>query len=214
MTASTSPLAPFIPAAACCALVVFSLFSSAQAEPVTQPTSRPSVTALADTPSGAFHQYLRALNVPDRKAALECWNTIDPKESKIAELQVDMMLAVSRLKKAVRSKFGAVAPFDLQMAVVGEDECGAIKEQVTADTASIEVHSTDEQQAPRSYSMVRSAGRWKLSAAEELKNQPTNAPLDMIVAAGRNMVQNITSAADAVEKGQLHNVDDVQRKIF
>jgi len=186
--------------------------SVAHAGPTTQPTTT-AIVAVADTPTATFHRYLAALDSADRKAALECWNTTDPKEAAIAELQADMMLAVSKLKKVVRSKFGTVAPFDLQMAVVGEDECGPITERLTGETATIEVASTDEQQPHLPYSMIRVAGQWKLSAAEQLKNQLPNVPLDAQLAAGKSMIANIAAAAEAVEKGQLHNVNEVRQKI-
>jgi hypothetical protein len=186
--------------------------SVAYAGPSTQPTTT-AIVAVADTPTATFHRYLTALDSADRKAALECWNTTDPKEAAIAELQADMMLAVSKLKKVVRSKFGTVAPFDLQMAVVSEDECGPITEQVTGEAATVEVASTDEQQPHNSYSMIRAAGPWKLSAAEQLKNQPANVPFDAQLVTAKGMIAKIAAAADAVDKGELHSVDDVKRRI-
>jgi hypothetical protein len=203
-----------LPHTACCLIIWLALSPLARAEPATQPSTQPLVgVAAVDTPTGTWHRYLRAIDASDRKAALDCWNAVDPKEAKIAELQVDMTSAVARLKKAVRAKIGDAAPFDLQMAVVSEDECGAIKEQITDTSATVNVASIDEQQPARTYSMVRTAGRWRLSAAEELKHQPANAPFDAVLAAGKRMVTVVESTADAVEKGQLKSTDEVQRKI-
>jgi hypothetical protein len=193
--------------------LTLAVVTRASGAPVTQPATM-TVPVVAETPTAVFHQLLRSVDSGDRNAVLACRNRADPKEAKIAELNADMMLAVARLKKAVRAKFGDTAPFGLGMAVVGEDECGPIKEEVQQDgTASVDIASIDETAAHRHYSMVRVDGHWKLSVADELKLQPANVPFGAELAAGKSLVANITAAAGAVEKGQPHSTDDVQRRI-
>jgi hypothetical protein len=179
-----------------------------------EPTTRQTTTQpfLAETPRAAMTRLLRALDTGNREAVLSCWDTGDEKEAKIAALQADMMLAVAKLKKSVRSKMGEAAPFDLEMAVVGQDECGPIKEQISGDRATVDVASIDEQQPHRTYVMVRIDRDWKLSTADQL-NRPAKGLSDSEVAAGRAMIRTIDAATAAVASGQLKTTDDVKRKI-
>src|SRR4051812_16571452 len=83
----------------------------------TQPTTAESL-GVGESPTALIHRYLKALDARDRNAALKCWDTADPQAAKIAELHVDLTIAVSRVKKAVRTKFGRDASDMLQMAPV------------------------------------------------------------------------------------------------
>jgi hypothetical protein len=194
-------------------LALFVLPTPTQAEPATRPAA--TQPAQANTPSAAMHRYFQALDASDRKGALDCWNAANPTEAQLAKLQVDMMLAVSKLKKAVRVKWGDASPYDLRMAVVGEGECGPITEHVNGDVATIDVASRDERllQSDRHYSMVKAQGHWKLSTIEQLKDRPANAPMDAELAMAQALIKTINSTADQVTSGQLRNISDVQQRI-
>jgi len=181
-------------------------FASPLASPSSQPTTRAS-------PADVLHACLADLDAGDRQKALDCFATADPREAKVAEAQVDMMLAISKLKKAVAAKWGSMAPFDLRMAVVGESECASIKEQINGDTASVEVVSEDDQQAPANYSMVRRRGEWKISLAEEVKAIPNDAAFADQMKAALHLLKIIRETTTAITNGQLNNVEEVQEKL-
>jgi len=178
-----------------------------------QPTTAESVGA-SESPTALIHRYLKALDARDRNAALKCWDTADPQAARIAELQVDLTIAVSRVKKAVRAKFGRDASDMLQMApVVSEEEFGSVEEHTADPTdASVDVIANNQMQSQMSYPIARSAGAWKLSAAQALKDRPQNVPFETELAMGRKMVASMTATAEATEKGQLNSLDEVMRK--
>jgi hypothetical protein len=174
------------------------------------PTSAPVVP---NSPANAMRVYLHALDSGDRKAALDCWNTADPKDAQIAELQVDMMLAISKLKKAVTVKMGDIAPLGLEMAVVGEFECKDITDEIKDHKASVKVISIDPQQADGSYSMVEISGAWKLSVTKEMKDHPAGVTIEAEIAGAKAMIKTITNATDGVTTGRLRSTDQIKQSI-
>jgi hypothetical protein len=175
-----------------CALLLSLSAPETWAAPATQPVIS------SKSPADVMHSYFRAIDSGDRKDALNFWNTTNSNEAQIAELQVDMMLAVSKLKKAVVTKIGDLAPLDLGMAVVEERECKTI---------------IDPQQADGSYSMVQVDGTWKLSVTDQMKDRPAGVTAEAQTAAGKAMIKTIADAADGVSNGHLHSTDEVKRKI-
>jgi hypothetical protein len=190
-----------------CALLLSLSAPETWAAPATQPVIS------SKSPADVMHSYFRAIDSGDRKDALNFWNTTNSNEAQIAELQVDMMLAVSKLKKAVVTKIGDLAPLDLGMAVVEERECKTITDEIDDNKASVKVVSIDPQQADGSYSMVQVDGTWKLSVTDQMKDRPAGVTAEAQTAAGKAMIKTIADAADGVSNGHLHSTDEVKRKI-
>jgi hypothetical protein len=160
-----------------------------------------------------MHAFLAGLDAGDRQGALDFVDAADSREVKLAETRIDMMLAISKLKKAVAARWGAVAPFDLQMTVVGENECGSIKEQVDGDKAIVEVISSDNQQAPTSYSMIYLANGWKISFADETEAIRNDAVFAEQMKAALHLKTVIQDTTNAVVEGRMKSVQEVQEKI-
>jgi hypothetical protein len=184
--------------------------SGSPSQPGTEPTTAP---AAAIGPASVMHAILGAIDHDDRKQALSFVESNGQLETAVAESEIDMMLAVSKLKKAIRTKIGPISPMALQMAVVGEDECGSMDEKIDGDAATIVVKSNDDPTWSSSYQMVRVAGEWKLSLADNMKSLPQNAPVEQALAGAKAMIDAINNTADAVNKGELKSVDDVNQRI-
>jgi hypothetical protein len=195
----------------CCFMLVFAAAPSAQSEPTTQPSTQQS--SLAPGPSDAMHTLLRAIDAGDRNKALACIQATTPLETQVAGSQVDMMLGVAKLQKAVRDKIPSADPAFLQMAIVYEGECSSISESITGDSATVTVKSPDDPSWTTDYDLVRVNNNWKLSLAKTIENIPPNAPPNLLLNQAVQMTKAVNDTADAVNNGQLKTLDDVSQKI-
>src|SRR4051794_16290338 len=102
----------------------------------------------------------------------------------------------------------------LQMAIATQDEVGGVEEHIEdPKAASVDVMSNGLIGVRIFYQLVQVAGNWQLSVAQQMKDQPNNVPFDAQLAMGQKMITGVAAAADAMEKGQLQTIEDVQRKI-
>ena len=133
-----------------------------------QPASTAPSTAPAGDPTSTIRSFIDAIDQQKRDNAVAMWDTSTKDRKWVAEDHVDLMLAIARLKHNVADKWGAMAPYDLQMAVVTTNECGDVTQTVTGETALVTVASNDPQTAlvrgTEKYQMIRVNGRWVLSA--------------------------------------------------
>jgi hypothetical protein len=145
------------------------------------------------------------------------WDTSTKERKWVAEDHVDMMLAIARLKHNVADKWGAMAPYDLQMAVVTMNECGDVTQSITGETALVTVASNDPQTAlvrgTEKYQMIRVNGRWVLSADEDIKQRPANVPVKQEQAAAQHLIGLIDQVAKDVKDGKCANTNDVLKHI-
>jgi hypothetical protein len=155
----------------------------------------------------------RAIDNGDRKQALTYVQANNPVEIQVAGSQIDMMLAVARLKKTIRAKMGPIDPTALQMAIVGDGECASIVESISGDSATITAKSNDDPTWTTDYEMVRVAGVWKLSLAENMKSLPQNVPAAQELLAAGRLIKAVNDTADAIARGDLKNIDDVNQAI-
>jgi hypothetical protein len=178
-------------------------------EPTTNPTTQPTTQETDPrSPTGVMHAYLGTLDSGDRQKALAFYVSSDDRETQLTAVKVDMMLAISNLKKTVAAKWGAGAPLDLQMAVVGENEGASVTERIDGNVAHVEVKAVDDVQTTHTYAMVRSHGEWKLTVAEDLKAEELikNWPFEMKGA--KSMISAVQRAAPAVKSGQIGSARD------
>lgn len=177
--------------------------------PATAPTTSPT-----NGPSAVMRKYLSAIDRQDRVASMAAWDTSDAQTARIIQLHVDMMLAIARLKHAVAERWGAAAPYDLEMAVVSPDECGAITEQITANTADVTVNSKDPKaRGPDRYSLVQLKGRWFLSANKADLTPPTHVTVEQELSSARHLVDLIDRVGKEVKNGKCADTQDVLRHI-
>jgi len=181
----------------------------------TQPVNPVATTSPADGPSTTAGQFLSALDRQDRPAALAQWDTSTRELAQIASAQVDIALAVARLKHAVAARWGDAAPYDLQMAVVGSDECGDITDTIAGNIATVKVASKDSQSSrgPDSYQMVRIGKRWLLSITAEEIDRPKQVTAEQEQAVARRMIKLIDEVGKDVQAGKCTDTNDVLRQI-
>jgi len=181
----------------------------------TQPVNPVATTSPADGPSTTAGEFLSTLDRQDRPAALALWDTSNPELAQIANLQVDMMLAVARLEHAVAARWGDAAPYDLQMAVAGSDECGDITDTIAGNIATVKVASKDSQpsRGPDSYRMVRVGKRWLFSLAADAVDRPQQVTAEQEQAAARRLIKLIDEVGKDVQAGKCTDTNDVLRKI-
>jgi hypothetical protein len=194
------------------AFLVFSVIAIplARADPTTQPTTQSSI---APDPAAVMRDLFRAVENADRKKALTDVQASTPVETQVAGSQIDMMLAVARLKKAIRAKIGPIDPTALQMAIVSDSEYASIVQSITGDGATVTAKSTDDPTWTTDYDMVRVNGIWRLSLARNMQDVASNAPIGLMLAQTARLIKAVNDTAGAVARGDIKTTDDVTRKI-
>lgn len=126
-----------------------------------QKPAAPAVLADQTTPKGTVKLFALSIQKGDSSKVAGCLKSNTELEEKYANGYVEVAIGLGKLQSAVRTKFGEVASHQWA-GFSGIAEVDAAKEQVSGDTAMVEISGSN----PLKLELLKDGGQWKISVAK------------------------------------------------